>query len=180
MGGSQNRFDRPHLKNFLSKKNCRGWDAISAIINHSNNSHANLKCPCKANHAFIDSAALDNCENKITPLCNIAPTKNAQPVNLTNGCATTPTKTGSLSNPPSISNKNKACQKWTSNAGPALMSVGKLYDENCLTACNNLKFIVRKDKPILKSMRCPTSGMYVTGIANPLLWTLIKHLNANL
>ena len=60
------------------------------------------------------------------------------------------------------------------------MSVGKLCDDNCLNACDKIKFTMHKNKHILKERRFPMSGMVVTYIANPLLWTTMKVIHANL
>ena len=116
--------------------------------------------------------------------------RSAAPIHLTNGSTMTPSHKGILPNLPDISDEHKTCQICSNNNGPALLSLGKLCDDNCLAVCDNKKCIIYKDKPILRAKRCPTSGMYVTDLNNPLLTqteinptltqTEINLLNANL
>ena len=66
----------------------------------------------------------------------------------------TPAKTGTLPNLPSISNQNKTCKMRSSNVGPDLISLGKLFDDNYLTVCDKGKCAVYEDdKPTLKARR---------------------------
>ena len=103
------------------------------------------------------------------------------PVHLTNGSTMSPSYKGIILNLPDISTHNKTCQVYPSSSRPTLLSLGWLCDDNCLAICNHKKYIVYKDKPILKAQRCPITGMYVTDLNNPMLQqTKIKLINANL
>ena len=139
--------------------------------------HSNLQCPHSANTAYLDSEASRNYANKSTPLENVMPLKNALPVHLANGSKMMPTHCGVLPNLPTVSNSNKICQICQEQSGPSLLSVGKLCDDNCLTACDKHKCIAYKRKPILKALRCPTTGMHVTDLTNPLLQQNLAHSN---
>ena len=87
------------------------------------------------------------------------------------------THTGLLPNLPTLSNSSKECQICPEQSGPSLLSVGKLCDDNCLAICDKAKCIVYKKKPIIKALRCPTTGMYVTDLTNPLLQQSMAHSN---
>ena len=89
----------------------------------------------------------------------------------------TPTHVGTLPNLPTISNSSKECQICPEQSGPSLLSIGKLCDDNCLAVCDKSKCIVYKKKPIIKALRCPTTGMYVTDLTNPLLKENLAHSN---
>ena len=85
---------------------------------------------------------------------------------------------GLLTNLPLISNQHKTAQMCPESSNTTLISVGKLCDDDCTallakrlcTVCKNKPF-----KPVLKAKRCPTTGMYVTKLSDPLLLA-----NANL
>ena len=93
----------------------------------------------------------------------------AAPIRLTNGSTMTPSHKGILPNLPDISDEHKTCQICPNNNSPALLFLGQLYDDNCIVVCNTKKYIIYKDKPILWAKRCPTSGMHITNLNNPLL-----------
>jgi len=88
-----------------------------------------------------------------------------------------PTHTGNLLNLPSISNTNKQCQICPEQKGPALISIGKLCDDGCIAVADDKKCIIYKEKPIIKALRCPTTGMYVADLTNPLLQKIMVHAN---
>ena len=88
-----------------------------------------------------------------------------------------PTHSGILPNLPTISTANKQCQISTDQQGPALISIGKLCDDNCIAIADKSKCIVYKEKPIIKALRCPTTGMYVMDLNNPLLLQPMIHAN---
>ena len=88
-----------------------------------------------------------------------------------------PTHTGILPNLPSISDTNKQCQICPEQQGPALISIGKLCDDGCLAIADDKKCIIYKDKPIIKAIRCPTTGMYVADLTNPLQQISMVHAN---
>ena len=94
----------------------------------------------------------------------------------------TPSHKGTIPNLPNISTINKTCQTCKDSSGPELLHAGKLCDDNCLAVCDVKKCILYKDnKPVLKSLRCPTTGMHATDINNPMLTSPKLHLaHANL
>ena len=67
MGGCQ--FNVGHFLQAKEKSSAwREQDAVSYLLNHSNNACSNLQYPFNANNAFLDSAAYNNYGNKQTQL----------------------------------------------------------------------------------------------------------------
>ena len=139
--------------------------------------HHYLQYPHSANAAYLDSAASDNFGNKHAPLEHIQPLTNADPVHLTNGQTMVPTQTGIMKHLLAISTRNKQYQICPEQSGPALLSVGKLCDDGCVAVMDSEKCIVWKDKPIIKARRCPTTGMCVANLHNPLQVKHLAHAN---
>ena len=85
---------------------------------------------------------------------------------------------GLLPNLPLISNQHKTAQICPESSNTTLMSVGKLCDDDCTALLTKRQCTVHKNKPfkpVLKAKRCPTTGMHVTKLSDPLLLA-----NANL
>ena len=99
-------------------------------------------------------------------------------MHLTNGLTMKASHQGLLPNLSLISNQYKTAQICPESSNTALISVGKLCDDDCTALLVKRLCTVYKNKPfkpVLKAKRCPTTGMYITKLSDPLLL-----VNANL
>ena len=55
------------------------------------------------------------------------------------------------------------------NSGAALLSLGKLHDDDCIVIGDRPKCVARKDRPKLKVIRFLTTGACAEDIENPIL-----------
>ena len=135
-------------------------------------------CPFDNGCAFVDSGASDNYAQQGAPIDQIKEVLKPNPMHLTNGSTMKASHQGLLPNLPLTSNQHKTAQTCPDSSNNTLISLGKLCDDDCTalltkrqcTACKNKPF-----QPVLKAKRCPTTGMYVTKLSDPLLLA-----NANL
>ena len=128
--------------------------------------------------AFVDSGASDNYAQKGAPIEKIEEVLKPNPIHLRNDSAMKASHQGLLPNLPLISNQHKTAQICPGSSNAALISVGKLCDDDCATMLAKILFTACKNKPfqpILKAKRHPTTGMHVTKLLDPLLLA-----NANL
>ena len=51
-----------------------------------------------------------------------------------------------------MSNANKQYQIFLEQQGPALMSLGKLYNDGCNTVADSKKYVIYKEKLVLKAI----------------------------
>ena len=121
------------------------------------------------NYTFLDSATTDNYSNNHAPLNSKIKISKAVLIHLTNRLTMIPTHNDILFNLLEINTKYKIYQTCATSNGPALLSLGKLYDNRCIAVCDYEKCIAYKDKPILQANRYSITGMYVIDLNNPKL-----------
>ena len=93
-------------------------------------------------------------------------------MHLTNGSTMKASHECVLPNLPLISKSNKTAQICPESNNTALLSVGKLCNDDCTAILFKRECTICKNKPftpVLKAKRCPTTGMHVTKLSDPLL-----------
>ena len=77
-----------------------------------------------------------------------------------------------LSNLALITDYNKTVQICPESANTKLISLGKLYDDDCIVLLTKRACTIYKNclfKLIMKAKRYPTIGIHITRLTNPLL-----------
>ena len=136
----------------------------------------------------MDSGATDNYAQRNAPVEQVKPISNPSPIHLTNGSTMTASHECILPNLPLISKESKTAQLCPDSNNTTLISVGKICDDDCTAVLSKRQCTIYKNKPfepVLRAKRCPTTGMYVTRLSDPLLQNSfvsqqIKLANANL
>ena len=118
------------------------------------------QCPFSSKTAFVDSAATDHYTQPSTPLLDIKPLSNAQPIYLTNGNTIQASQSGMLPNLPMLDSTTKTTQICEHINNISLTSLGKICDGGCEAKVTNKMCTLSKDeRPIIKVPRCEITGM---------------------
>ena len=106
---------------------------------HNNISFSNLQhsqCTFLPNTAFIETDTTDHHAQLKSPLDQVKPFSNPDPIFLTDDTSMRPSHTRILPNLPQISTSNKIALGCPSNNNISLVSLFKLFDEDCETRIN--------------------------------------------
>ena len=147
-----NHKDKDTFKNMIGgcRKRCNitavkalinAWKIqdIVYVVNNINKKDYNMQYPHNvftSNTSFLDTAATDYYTQPTEPLTDITPMINPDPLFLTNGNTMRASHKGKLPNLLLISNKNKTCQICPEKNNMSLVSLGKLYDNECEAKIN--------------------------------------------
>ena len=78
-----------------------------------------------------------------------------------------PNTVGEMPNLPQIKPEFKTAQVHSDNKNTTLISLGRLYNDNCLALTDKCKMVVYKDnEPVLRATWCNKTGMHLVNLSS--------------